>query len=57
MPIQVDLPKELLVNALELAIAKRERDAKAATNKIIKEAHEQEQNALEKGKASIQTIK
>jgi len=57
MAIQVDLPKELLVNALDLAIAKRERDAKASTNKIIKEAHEQEQLAFEKGKASIQTIK
>lgn len=56
MAIQIDLPKDLLIDALELAIAKRERDARASKNKIIKEAHEKEQDAFEKGKASIQTL-
>lgn len=46
MATRVELPRELIKSALENAIALRERQIKAATNQIIKDALAQEQAAL-----------
>lgn len=48
MPTIVQLPKDLVKPALEQALALRNRNSKAATNPVIKEAFEQEAIAIAK---------
>lgn len=57
MPLIVDLPKELLLPAIEAAVSLRERYIKSATNPVIKQAYEQELKALERSKDTIQPFK
>lgn len=57
MPLSIDLPKEILVPAIDAAISLRERYIKSAHNPVIKQAYEQELAALERSKTSITAIK
>jgi hypothetical protein len=57
MAVKVDLPKELIIVALEQAASLRARNIKAATNTVIKEALEQEMAAIVKAKSTIETVK
>jgi len=56
MAIKIDLPKEILVSALDQAAALRSRNIKAATNPIIKEALEKEHAEILKAKTSIEKL-
>lgn len=57
MATRVELPRELVKNALENAIALRERQIKAATNQIIKDALAQEQAVITAAATQLTEIK
>lgn len=57
MPTLVELPKELVKNALDGAAALSDRRSKAATNSIIKEAHEKEVAAYLTAAATLKETK
>lgn len=57
MPIKLDLPKDLVKPMIEQAISLRERQIKASSNPIIKEALEKEAVLLEAAKNTITEIK
>lgn len=56
MATKVELPKEIVRPALEQAAALRARNAKAATNPVIKHALEQEEAAIRAALNTIETI-
>lgn len=57
MATRVEAPKELVVAALEQAIALRSRGINAATNAIIKGALEEERRVLDAAKNSLSETK
>lgn len=56
MACRVELPKEIIVAALEQAAGLRARNAKAATNKIIQQALEEELRQITAAKTMVQEI-
>lgn len=56
MALSIELPKEILIPAIDAAISLRERYIKSAHNPVIKQAYEQELQLLEKSKNTIQTL-
>ena len=53
MALRVELPKDILTNALDQAVSLRSRQAKAANNALIKQALEQEIAAITTAKNTI----
>lgn len=57
MATRVELPKELLLSALEQAAALRSRNIKASTNLVIKQALEEELRVITLAKNTMQETK
>lgn len=57
MAVKVELPKELVKAALEQAASLRARNAKSATNSIIKQAYEEEELQINKAISVLETMK
>jgi hypothetical protein len=57
MALHIELPKDILTNALDQAVSLRSRQSKAANNSLIKQALEQEIAAITTAKNTIAEIK
>lgn len=53
MALKVELPKQLCIDALTQFLSLKERNARAATNPIIKQALEEECRAVEHAKQTV----
>lgn len=55
--LKIDMPKEVLENALDTRAASLRRQVTSTNNKIIKDALQQELDALLRGKTTIAETK